>query len=301
MRTRFLAASAPIVEVAFAANALCGNDNGLLGPWRARARRDFPREAMPLLELVSDIRTSEYFWAFDHDFDAALDTVLSSPGRWVREALEAVGRAGTPWTRSLAAGDREARKVLERALKSAMRAFDGEHARVRATLQTDMAHRKEIMFTEGLGAATASAFRNAKWHGDTLEIPYPQDVELDLQGRGMVLLPTAFRIGTTLIGSQMPDQPLSVVYPAHVPMPLLEATGRSPALTPLLGRTRTAVLRTITSNPSSTTSQIAASLGISPGRASEHAGVLRDAGLITSHRHRNTVRHVPTKLGLEIG
>jgi DNA-binding MarR family transcriptional regulator len=84
-------------------------------------------------------------------------------------------------------------------------------------------------------------------------------------------------------------------------MPLLEASERTPALTPLLGRTRTAVLKTITRNPSSTTSQIAALLGISPGRASEHAGVLRDAGLITSHRHRNTVRHLPTRLGMEIG
>jgi len=301
LRTRFLSASAPLVEISLATAALCGKDTSLLEPWRARMRRTFPREALPLLELIADAGAVEYLWALDHDFDAAVDAVLSSPSRYVRESLDAVGRTGSPWTRRLAEGDRAAQAVLERALRSALRAFGGEYERVRATLHTDMAHRKEILFSGGLEAALESVFRTASWHGDTLELPHANDIDLDLRGRGMVLLPTAFRIGSTLIGSPMPDQPLTVIYPAHIPMPLLEDSARTPALTPLLGRTRTAVLKTITHNPSSTTSQVAALLGISPGRASEHAGVLRDAGLITSHRHRNTVRHVPTKLGLEIG
>ncbi|WP_154697522.1 winged helix-turn-helix domain-containing protein [Lentzea guizhouensis] len=176
-----------------------------------------------------------------------------------------------------------------------------ESERMRATWHTDVAHRKEVMTAGGVGAALAGVFPRASWQGDTLEVRSPLDLTIDLQGDGVVLLPTAFRLGSAMIGSAMPGEPRVVVYPAHVPMPLLEDSSRTPALTPLLGRTRTAVLRTIRRNPSSTTSQVAALVGISPGRASEHAGVLRDAGLITSHRHRNTVRHVPTTLGLEIG
>lgn len=301
LRTRFITESAPMVEMSLAAAALCCNDPGVLAPWVSRTRQRFPREAAPLLELVSRAGAMEYLWALDHDFDAAVDTVLSSPARYVRESLDAIGSPGSPWTRKLAEGDRSAQTVLERALRSAAQLFGGDYERIRATLHTDMAHRKEILFADGLGAAVASAFRSASWRGDTLEIPHTASLDIDLHGDGMVLLPTAFRISSAIIGSDMPGHPRTVVYPAHVPMPLLEQAERSPALTPLLGRTRTAVLKTITRNPSSTTSQIANALGISPGRASEHAGVLRDAGLITSHRHRNTVRHVPTKLGLEIG
>lgn len=42
---------------------------------------------------------------------------------------------------------------------------------------------------------------------------------------------------------------------------------------------------------------LAGLLGISPGSASEHAKSLRLAGLVTSHRHGNTVRHYITPLG----
>ncbi|MGZ3143814.1 winged helix-turn-helix transcriptional regulator [Lentzea chajnantorensis] len=299
LRTRFLPAPAPLVELSLAAGALCGNGRGLLGPWVARTRRALPREALPLLELVSDAGAVEYLWALDHDFDTAVDRVLASPPAYVRESLAAVGRPGSAWTRGLASGDRSAQAVLERALRSARPVLD--HQRVRAAWHTDVAHRREVLMTAGLGAALESVFPAARWHGDVLEVPHARELAIDLGGEGVVLLPTAFRLGSTLLGSAMPGQPRVVVYPARVPMPLIEASERTPALTPLLGRTRTAVLRTITRNPSSTTSQIAAALGISPGRASEHAGVLRDAGLITSHRHRNTVRHVPTPLGLEIG
>lgn len=304
LRTRFANTTTPMVDVALAVDALSGGGagvRGVLGPWITRTRQVFPREAVPLVELVRDSGAMEYLWALDDDFDAAVDTVLSSPVRYVRESLDAVGRPGSPWVRQLAEGDHEAQEVLERAVRSVMRLLGGEHERIRATHHMDLAHRKEILFAKGLGDAVASVFGAAWWSGDALELPCDSDLEIDLAGRGMVLLPTAFRTGTTLVGTEMPGQPLTVVYPAHVPMPLLEESDRSPALTPLLGRTRTAVLKAITRAPSSTTSQIASVLGISPGRASEHAGVLRDAGLISSHRHRNTVRHVPTRLGLEIG
>lgn len=46
-----------------------------------------------------------------------------------------------------------------------------------------------------------------------------------------------------------------------------------------------------------TTSELAQRIGISPGGASQHATVLREAGLVVSHRHRNTVRHTLTGLG----
>jgi DNA-binding MarR family transcriptional regulator len=45
------------------------------------------------------------------------------------------------------------------------------------------------------------------------------------------------------------------------------------------------------------TGEIARRLRISPAAASQHTTVLRNAGLLVSHRHRNTVRHTLTPLG----
>ncbi|MFI6982279.1 ArsR/SmtB family transcription factor [Embleya sp. NPDC050154] len=47
-----------------------------------------------------------------------------------------------------------------------------------------------------------------------------------------------------------------------------------------------------------TTTELARRLSISPAGASQHATVLRQANLITSRRHRNTVHHSLTPLGI---
>ncbi|MBF6239939.1 winged helix-turn-helix transcriptional regulator [Nocardia otitidiscaviarum] len=66
-------------------------------------------------------------------------------------------------------------------------------------------------------------------------------------------------------------------------------------LSALLGATRAAVLEAVADGGSTT--ELALRLGISPSSASEHAAVLRGAGLITSTRTRNQVRHRLTPLG----
>ena len=72
------------------------------------------------------------------------------------------------------------------------------------------------------------------------------------------------------------------------------ATGPDPVAA-LLGRTRAAVLRALTTPRS--TGELAVALGISPAGASQHAGVLRAAGLVASRRDGRRVRHAVTALG----
>jgi DNA-binding transcriptional ArsR family regulator len=67
----------------------------------------------------------------------------------------------------------------------------------------------------------------------------------------------------------------------------------------LFGRTRALVLRTL-SDRVRTTGEIARTLDISMASASEHASLLRAAGLVASERCGNTVRHGLTPLGLEL-
>ncbi|MEV6767806.1 winged helix-turn-helix domain-containing protein [Nocardia sp. NPDC051030] len=66
-------------------------------------------------------------------------------------------------------------------------------------------------------------------------------------------------------------------------------------LSALLGRTRAAVLEAIADGGG--TNVLAGRLGISPASVSEHAAVLRAAGLVVTVRARTGVRHELTPLG----
>lgn len=97
--------------------------------------------------------------------------------------------------------------------------------------------------------------------------------------------------------------PPTLVYPARAPerggVPTgttREATGVH--LARLLGDTRAAVLGSVGGN--CTTSELAERAGVSVSSASEHAAVLRRAGLIQSNRERNAVRHMLTPVGLAL-
>jgi DNA-binding MarR family transcriptional regulator len=74
-------------------------------------------------------------------------------------------------------------------------------------------------------------------------------------------------------------------------------SGTPAHLVALLGRTRAAVLCAIIEMPGCSTSELAAAARVSLASASEHATVLRSAGLITTVRHRQTARHAPTAVG----
>jgi DNA-binding transcriptional ArsR family regulator len=94
-----------------------------------------------------------------------------------------------------------------------------------------------------------------------------------------------------------------LVYPVQH-----DAAGAEPAeqcadpergLADLLGRTRAAVLRTISAGACST-SELAARAGISLASASEHARVPHRTGLVTTRRAGNAVRHTISPIGTHI-
>ncbi|WP_394296739.1 ArsR/SmtB family transcription factor [Nocardiopsis gilva] len=98
--------------------------------------------------------------------------------------------------------------------------------------------------------------------------------------------------------------PPVLLYPVgHPPVSFLAKAyeGNAPGgdvLGRLLGRTRASVLRTLSTDH--TTGELARRLDISMASASEHASLLRAAGLVASERQGNTVRHSLTPLGMEL-
>jgi Helix-turn-helix domain len=144
-----------------------------------------------------------------------------------------------------------------------------------------------------------------RWRPPVLEVLVPADYDVALNGLGIALMPSAF-VGQIPSLHHNPNDPSSapwlVVPPADGRMQQRHLWGnprpRGAALAALVGRNRAAVLRTLADGCSTT--ELADRVGISLAAASQHASVLRDAGLITTHRQGSAVLHVLTPLGAEL-
>ncbi|MFI1105523.1 winged helix-turn-helix domain-containing protein [Streptomyces melanogenes] len=150
--------------------------------------------------------------------------------------------------------------------------------------------------------------RRVRWNPPVLELTMASGHEGDLylEGRGLLLIPTLFGSAFPVFDDTAPQPWISFPIghgrtpwfplPATVTAGALTGTPRS--LAALLGRTRATVLCAIAEHPGLTTSQLASRAGISPASASEHATVLRSAGLVSTARDRNAVLHTPTAAGI---
>lgn len=135
---------------------------------------------------------------------------------------------------------------------------------------------------------------------DTWPVGHPwwgQDVEVG--GRGVLLVPSPFAGPRPRVLIQR-DRPVLIVYRTGA-VPILESRpSTDDRVDRLLGRTRAAVLRSVTRPGRHTTSGVAGDVGISSPSSSEHLTTLRRAGLVSSHRDGGTVVHRATSLGTEL-
>jgi predicted transcriptional regulator len=144
-----------------------------------------------------------------------------------------------------------------------------------------------------------------RWRPPVLEVLLPSDNDVPLNGRGIALMPSVF-VGQVPGLHTNPNDPTAtpwlVLPPASERMEQRHlwnnARPRGAALAALVGRNRAAVLRSIAEG--CTTTELAERVGISLAAASQHASVLREAGLITTHRQGSAVLHVLTPLGAEL-
>lgn len=176
--------------------------------------------------------------------------------------------------------------------------------RIQAAVEADRARRARAMLDGGPEGLLASLRPGMRYAGGVLEVlDYPDSRELHLDGRGLLLVPSFF-CAPTPVALLDPTLPPVLVYPVDRLGGLVPRTGpgagRNPdgtreALGALLGRTRAAVLEA--ADDGCTTGEMARRLRISAAAASQHTTVLRNAGLLVSHRDRNTVLHTLTPLG----
>lgn len=171
---------------------------------------------------------------------------------------------------------------------------------IRAAVQMDLSVRVSQFAYGGIEQCLTQLHPLARWKAPVLEIPRRDrtDEEMALDGLGMRLVPSFF-CGMPLTAlSDAGVQPVlvfAVNRRVTAPDPTPDCGGMA-ALKELVGQTRAKILAAIAVNPCTTT-QLASSLVVSAASVSQHATVLRKAGLITSHRNGSYVVHAITSTG----
>jgi DNA-binding transcriptional ArsR family regulator len=123
------------------------------------------------------------------------------------------------------------------------------------------------------------------------------DFDVHLKGQGLRLQASVFAGAQPVLWDyDLTEEPPTLVYPAYFDGRVPALTG-PPSVVALVGRTRAQLLAAITDRPGTVTGELARQLGISPASASEHATVLRNAGLITTVRYGKAALHTVTPLG----
>ena len=230
--------------------------------------------------------------------DDDLDALRRTPVRQVRHDIE-LFRAQHP--RARVSGEwiehprREVRRLADAVEAFWDRALAPAWPRIQAFLDADIAHRARRLAQGGPAELFADLHPGVAWSGDGLEVVSDRRTTIELEGRGLVLMPSAFQWARPATIDLAPWQP-TLIYPARGVATLWdEGTPAAGGLVRLLGATRAAVLAALEAPRS--TAGVAELLSISPANASHHLTTLRDAGLATARREGRAVLYVRTSMG----
>jgi DNA-binding transcriptional ArsR family regulator len=168
--------------------------------------------------------------------------------------------------------------------------------RIVAALESDVAHRARGLAAGGPLAAFAGLHPRVSWRAGGVEVEHAYDAEVELGGRGLLLVPAAFVWPGLWAMLDPPWQP-AIVYAPRGLGTLWEPPSRTRAraLDGLLGGRRARILSELGAPAS--TSTLATRLHASAAGVSEHLGVLRRAGLVSATREGRAVMYVRTEAG----
>ncbi|MFF5971696.1 ArsR family transcriptional regulator [Streptomyces sp. NPDC012769] len=270
----------------------------LFGRWRGRVLRALPAAAEPLADLVPAGRAPYFLDVLGDTLADGFERIRSTEPDFVRSELERVyGAAPAPrWILRLHAGEETSWATVRRAQQAAYETVLAPvWARVQDLHREEFARHALAVAEHGVAAALTALAPGTRLHEGVWEWPGRPARDVRLAGRGLVLLPTFHHPAGPLL-QDLPGRPVVLAYPADPGHPPGHDTPPPPEpLPPVLGRTRTDLLRLLTT-PHTTTS-LARALGVSNATASAHAAALRAAGLLTTTRTGRSVTHARTSLG----
>lgn len=313
--TRLVAGSGDLLRCRFALSPMWETANAVRAFVDARSRPylrpwwEQVRDAPPAEELLAVQAASGYVPDFlcgppDVAAPSAEDQLAAlramPPGRVAAELARVnLARSVSPGAvRAMLADPEAARDRLAGHLEDAWRRLVLPWwPRLRELIDADVEYRSRLLAEHGLGHVVAGLHERIRWEDDAIVLePAAEEVERELGGDGLVLMPSAFVWPAITAIVDRPWQP-TVVYPARGIGELLGGRTAEPAasLARLLGRTRARILAGL-AEPASTAA-LAARHGLAPSTVSAHLSALEGAGLLSRRRYRHEVRYRHTALG----
>jgi DNA-binding transcriptional ArsR family regulator len=310
-RTRLAGRPGPLTEVLFCLSTLRSRPDLLFGGWRRTLPIHYGQWGRPLSHLVPFPFFVDLFTIVGSapSAEEGLESLRHASGHLIQAEIEVAvaanarhgirpERAWAPWVYDVP-GPRREELVgwLRAAYESAVSPF---WQRMLAYLDDEIAARSRVLAHGGVEGLLSTLHPALRWQHPVLEQAGGFG-EHQLEGRGLLVTPSVFcRSPAVVCDGARPDAPWILFYPAvRDPldaMRLWTTADRSDrALAHLLGATRARVLHTI--GDGRTTTELARGAAISCAAASEHASVLREAGLITTRRTGASVLHTLTPLG----
>jgi DNA-binding transcriptional ArsR family regulator len=236
------------------------------------------------------------------EFEEELAIMLATPAAQVRAEVRHVydGRPLPGALEPFITRPRAALSELADVLRDYWKAALQEHwPRISALLAHDILYRAREVAHGGTRELFAELDPSIKWeeHGLLrIEKKECEDTTLQLDDRGLLLLPSVFAWPKVVLVTQPPWQP-TLIYPARGVGMLWEPERpvAPDALARLLGSSRASILSAL-DRPRSTT-DLARVLDISPGGVSQHLSVLHSAGLVSRHRDQRSVLYLRSHTG----
>lgn len=310
--TRF--AISPMRHAVFA--ALCAHHPELAAPgslWR-EIGRGIESRSVPLLELIGHAGArsrllGDLLWieppplgtgrnSMGDELDALMD-LDRTPATWEYSGDLWRLMRGTVDPALIASPERITRVMADGLYVLFHRFIAPEWRSMRRHMENDLHHRAEVALGHGMGAALASLSPRLRWEDSSLYIGAAGTGKARLRGHGLSVGPIVSAARGYLSVVLSSDARRSLMsYPVPGDRSTPEHTPRIDTLGALVGAPRGRALRAIGSG--CRTGELASRLGVSPSTASEHATVLRNAGLIVTRREGRAVRHVLSPLGAKL-
>ncbi|MGW4795503.1 helix-turn-helix domain-containing protein [Nonomuraea sp. NPDC004297] len=303
--TRLAQAPDPFWEIVFSRHRLADPaPPAALRPWLEAMRGQGERLRRHERVVAALVPFGPYFPDFltpaegVHGFDAGLRAILSTPRARLRAEMRTLARSSplpSGWGRRLAEGETATLMNLAATLRAYHSIAIAPYLDViSAAVAAESARRLRDLAEGGPDGLLRGLAPLMRWRPPVLEVDYDVDRDMHLDGRGLLLIPSYF-CRRVPVGLADPGLPPTLVYPIDPDAHFRRPANCTTSLVALLGATRATVLAAI--DGGATTTQLAARAATSAASVSRHTRVLRDAGLIETHRHGTAVLHVLTSLG----
>jgi DNA-binding transcriptional ArsR family regulator len=266
-------------------------------PWTAQARRALQGVELGPLSLDNPLDHSCPDFAAPIPVDPLgriedeIERVRATDPALVRADLRTCWPEGPPPTWAPFAA--RPREMLDRLCEGLYAYWEAVLARewtqLRAVLEGEMLGRARSLALSGPAAVLEELHPSVRWRPPAVEIrKKDRDLELELEGRPLVLIPLVFA-GSVLLAGQDEGATIGLAYQPRGTEALWapENAGVDERLELLLGHGRAAVLRAL-AQPATTT-ELATRLSYAPSTVSAHLDVLARAGLVERQRLQRRV------------